>query len=99
MGHAVWKKEDKDDKELIGYMFGVDYGYHLGNDALGTTVYKDIQDLYDSHRESQKNVLEDDKYPGIKNFPQDGIVKVRIEFLEHIPAEDCWDRYLDIEEK
>ena len=93
MSHAEWTKEDVGEKEKIGYVYGVEYGHHLGNDLFGVPVYPSIRALYESMRMNQKNVIEEDKYPGSINYPQDGIVKVRIEFLEHIKAEDCWKKY------
>ena len=82
MGHADWTEKDKTPEELRGYMYGVEYGYHLGHDLDGTRVYASIADIYESGSAN---------YPNQENWPQDGIVEVEIKFIRHIPADKCWE--------
>lgn len=79
MGHIGIKEKDKLEHELTGYMIGVEYLYHLGNDLNGTTIFGSIQDLYNAW-----------EYMNETQFPQDGMVKVKVGYIEHIKAEDCW---------
>lgn len=80
MGHINIKKDAKPDNEHIGYMVGVEYLYHLGASIAGGKVYPNIKSLYKEWT-----------YMNESSYPQDGIVKVRIEFIEHVSAEKCWD--------
>lgn len=86
MAHAEWTAEDKQPKELRGYMYGVEYGYHLGHDSLGTRIFANINDIY----WQPFKLPEGGEYPSKDNWPQDGLVEVEIKFIRHIKAEDCW---------
>ena len=88
MGHCLIKENYKNKSELLGYMCGVDFLYHLGNDINGAVVYPSIQDLY-AHM----------KYPSETEYPQDGIVRVVVEFKEHIAAENCWSAKTEEEKR
>lgn len=75
---------DKDDKKpTVCYMIGCDFLYELGEVMGGATVFTNIADIYESRSYFSET------YP-----PQDGIVKVKVTFLEHIPADKAWSEKL-----
>lgn len=87
MGHIEWSDKDKKPEEMRGFMYGVEYGYHLGHDVFGTPIYPSIQDIYEREPHGKRD------YPSEKNWPQDGIVEVEVRFIRHIKAEDCWHEF------